>query len=286
MITHGILNPRAGTARFDLQRFAPASTLADLVDWYWSVQWDLGAAPPFVQETLPHPSVHVVVGTHQPGVHGVGTPRFVATLGGRGWVFGIKFRPGGFHPFYGRDLAHLADTVVPLRAIFGPAGAKLERDMERLAGGPTSAAVADQFLSARRGEPDDNVRLVTRIVALIRDDPSLSRSDALAQRAGLSRRSMERPFRRYVGVSPKWVVRRHRIHEACERVAAGAPPSWSVLALDLGYVDQAHFIRDFRRQVGRTPARYAADCANAGARKGRRQQRGVGERRPDRDGIR
>jgi AraC-like DNA-binding protein len=29
------------------------------------------------------------------------------------------------------------------------------------------------------------------------------------------------------------------------------------LALDLGYADQAHFIRDFKRLVGRPPAGYA-----------------------------
>ena len=34
------------------------------------------------------------------------------------------------------------------------------------------------------------------------------------------------------------------------------------LALDLGYFDQPHFIRDFKSQVGRTPAQYAKQCAS------------------------
>lgn len=55
--------------------------------------------------------------------------------------------------------------------------------------------------------------------------------------------------------------RRFRVHEAAERVKAGAPPDWTGLALELGYFDQAHFIRDFRSQVGRTPAEYARLCA-------------------------
>jgi AraC-like DNA-binding protein len=79
----------------------------------------------------------------------------------------------------------------------------------------------------------------------------------------VSSRTIERLFRRYVGVSPKWVVRRYRVHEACERVKTGVAPDWSQLAHELGYFDQAHFIHDFKAQVGRTPADYAAACASA-----------------------
>ena len=51
------------------------------------------------------------------------------------------------------------------------------------------------------------------------------------------------------------------MHEVCERVRSGAPASWPDLAQELGYFDQAHFIRDFKSQVGRTPAQYAAMCS-------------------------
>jgi AraC-like DNA-binding protein len=60
--------------------------------------------------------------------------------------------------------------------------------------------------------------------------------------------------RRYVGVGPKWVLKRLRIHQAAEQLTATSPPAWTELALDLGYYDHAHFIRDFRLVVGRSPA--------------------------------
>ena len=70
-------------------------------------------------------------------------------------------------------------------------------------------------------------------------------------------RALQRLFREYVGVSPKWVINRYRLHEALEQIAAGGAIDWSALALDLGYFDQAHFIRDFRRLVGVSPGAYA-----------------------------
>jgi AraC-like DNA-binding protein len=77
--------------------------------------------------------------------------------------------------------------------------------------------------------------------------------------AGRSPRSLQRLFREYVGVSPKWVLQRLRLHEAAERMLEGR--DWAALALDLGYFDQAHFIHDFKAVTGRSPGEYAAQAA-------------------------
>ena len=47
------------------------------------------------------------------------------------------------------------------------------------------------------------------------------------------------------------------------RVASGASVGWARLALELGYHDQAHLIRDFKSQIGFTPGQYAKRCAEA-----------------------
>ena len=73
----------------------------------------------------------------------------------------------------------------------------------------------------------------------------------------MSLRALQRLFNDAVGVGPKWVINRYRMHEAVARVQAGQPVSWAALAQDLGYFDQAHFIADFRKLVGRTPGDYA-----------------------------
>jgi AraC-like DNA-binding protein len=53
------------------------------------------------------------------------------------------------------------------------------------------------------------------------------------------------------------VIKRCRLHEAVERLAAGEPADWARLARELGYFDQAHLIHDFKAMIGRTPAEYA-----------------------------
>ena len=80
-----------------------------------------------------------------------------------------------------------------------------------------------------------------------------------AERHGLSERTLQRLFRRYVGVGPKWVLQRARLHDAVERLdTADGPVDLAALATELGWFDQAHFTRDFTALVGQSPAAYAA----------------------------
>ena len=94
------------------------------------------------------------------------------------------------------------------------------------------------------------------IVEEIATDRSLTTVDIVGRRFGISPRSLQRLFSRYIGVSPKWVINRHRLHEVVDRLAKGETVDWTRLALDLGYFDQAHFIRDFKAIIGRTPGDY------------------------------
>jgi AraC-like DNA-binding protein len=73
----------------------------------------------------------------------------------------------------------------------------------------------------------------------------------------MNKRTLQRLFAKYVGVSPKWVIQRYRLHEAAEQLAAGSSIGQAALAADLGYSDQAHFVRDFKSVVGMTPLAYA-----------------------------
>lgn len=64
-------------------------------------------------------------------------------------------------------------------------------------------------------------------------------------------------FAEHVGIGPKWVIRRYRLHEVTERMAAGADLDWAALAAELGYADQAHLARDFKALFGEPLTHYA-----------------------------
>jgi hypothetical protein len=97
----GVLHLRSGRRRFEVARSRPGEALAELVEHYWTVSWDLRGRDPHLQHTLPHPGVHLVAERDRSGIMGVTTGRFTRRLEGQGRVFGIRFRPAGFHPLLG-----------------------------------------------------------------------------------------------------------------------------------------------------------------------------------------
>jgi AraC-like DNA-binding protein len=253
----GILRRTIDASRMTHARFLPDDALASFVEHYWCVHWDLRDQPPQLQETLPHPNVHLVVDAGGSGIFGVHTRRFAIELAGLGRVFGIKFRPGGFRPFLRRPVASLADRSMPIADVFGTDGVAYEREVLACSDVETCAGLAARLLSAHRPPCDPTVERVAGIVALAAGDLTVTSADELAARCGLGLRALQRLFNDYVGASPKWVINRYRLHEAVERLAAGTAVDWAELALSLGYYDQAHFNRDFRKLVGRSPGEFA-----------------------------
>jgi AraC-like DNA-binding protein len=259
--TRGILRPEAIGRVFSLRRAPPADDLAHLVERHWVVTWDLGTRPPYRQEVAGHPCVNLVFEPHGAAVFGVQRRPDARLLEGSGWAVGTKFRPGGFSPFIDRPVHELTDRSVPLHAAFGDDGAELARAGAAADGPAARIGAVEAFLRARVPPPDPEVALVHEVVAdMLEVAPGMT-VDAIARRHAVSARTLQRLFRRHVGVGPKWVLRRYRLHEAAEQLAAGERDDWTSLALDLGYFDHAHFIRDFRDAVGRSPAEYEAQCA-------------------------
>src|SRR5262249_53826875 len=125
----GILRKQVGPGDFWHARIAVPKDLAHLIEHFWFVHWKIPDGIENTQETLPHPNVHVVFEGDKAEVTGPHSGRFVRVLRGTGGVFGIKFRPGGFRPFYGAPVAQLADRTVPLRQVFSRAASKLEKEV-------------------------------------------------------------------------------------------------------------------------------------------------------------
>jgi AraC-like DNA-binding protein len=245
---------------FDLQRFPPAPDLAALVERHWLVTWELPPGREASITLLPQPCVNLVLDGGRLAVAGVGRDRFTYAYRGVGRVFGVKFRPGAFLPLLGAPVSTLTDRTVPAEGLWGAATTELASEMAALPHVEQLIAAAEGFLRARWPPADPHVELVGRIVATLLHDREIARVADVAHRFGLRPRTLQRLFARYVGVSPKWVLRRYRLHEAAAALAQEQHRPWAEVAADLGYFDQSHFIRDFTAAIGLTPVAYAQAC--------------------------
>lgn len=254
----GVLRPGQATQQFTLARHDPSAALAPFVDYHWIVRWDLRGQPGYSQTILPHPNVNLAFEESGAAIFGVDRKLFTRRLSGRGKALGIRFRPGGFRPFWGAPVSQLTNRVVPAAQVFGAVAEQALKLVLKAGPDTEMVAHAEALLCTLQPGPDPAAEQAALLVARIVADPALRRVDQLAAAAGLTVRSLQRLFAEYVGVTPKWVMRRTRLHEAAQHADSGVPVDWAELAADLGYADQAHLTRDFTATLGVPPSRYVS----------------------------
>ena len=117
--------------------------------------------------------------------------------------------------------------------------------------------MATKFLCAILPPPDPDMKFAHGIVETILTDREVTRVRHLVSRFDATERTLQRLFQRYVGASPRWVIKRYRAYEAIDHLNDTQPAQLAALAQDLGYFDQAHFANDFKSNIGRPPSEYA-----------------------------
>ncbi|MFD0694026.1 DUF6597 domain-containing transcriptional factor [Paenibacillus sp. GCM10027628] len=256
----GILKAAAGMQKFSLMRYLPAPDLDPFIEHYWMVRWDLRGQPPYRQAILSYPNVNLAFEQENTsvftGIYGVPKTTYTRLLQDEGVVLGVKFRPGGFYPFWQQPVSLLTGEILGIGDVFGVDAKAIEEQMFAQEDGEHMARLAEQFLRERLPEPDEQAELVNQIVQTAIENREITKVEDIVQLFGINKRTLQRLFSRYVGVSPKWVIQRFRLQEAAELMEKGGIPDWPKLSQDLGYYDQAHFIKSFKSMIGKSPEAY------------------------------
>jgi AraC-like DNA-binding protein len=190
-------------------------------------------------------------------VSGAATRSYLYDPRQRASVLGVHFRPGGAFPFLGISPSEIVDSHVPLEDLWG-SGAQLLREQLLETGSPrerlrlVEAALLRRLRQARPGHP-----AVRAAVVALRDGGKGARVAEVAAAVGLSRRRFIEVFEREVGLTPKLYARLQRFHVVKQRMATlGGPRSWATFAIECGYFDQSHMLRDFVEFSSMSPASY------------------------------
>lgn len=179
---------------------------------------------------------------------------------GKTRIWGVGILPLGWARFMDLPACDLVDRIVDVAA--EPACAQFAPIADHVFGDerdPTGeAARIDAFLLDlldRRPPSEEEARIHSAHAALV-DDDTASVGD-LARRLGISSRSLERLSLRAFGFSPKLLLRRQRFLRSLAQFMLDPSLKW-IATLDFHYVDQAHFVRDFKRFMAMSPSCYGA----------------------------
>lgn len=267
MIDHerGVLYPK----RLPQFHRYPADPQIDYaVRWFWLPEWNLAPGIQSRQEVLPFPACNLTVEGTTVSLVGPTSKRSFRVLEGSGWCVGALLRPAATHQLLrqhlgGQPIDRIRDGAVVLEvpelahAISAQMTALDRPDDERRA---LAVRAMHTFLctSIEAPAPGSEAALANDLETAL-GDPTLIRTDQLPERLPASIRSLQRIAERYFGVPLHAMIRRRRLQESAARLRAEPELSLATLASELGYADHAHFGKDFKAFLGKTPSEYRSE---------------------------
>lgn len=175
-----------------------------------------------------------------------------------GTVVGAGITPRGWVRLSARPAADLANRVVPAHEIFGPDVARLADDLRRTPDVQAIPHILERWLFDRLAVPvrdEDAIACLT--MALL--DPAVRTVASLSSSIGIGPRSLERLTLRAFGFPPKLLLRRARFLRSLHALIRGGPGR-GALAIDAGYTDYSHFIREAHEFLGMKPTQFLEVC--------------------------
>lgn len=242
--------------------YGPPPSLAAIVDCFWILEGEGSGTP---EPIIPDGRIEIVVHhgvpfeqhhldgriERQPAAMIVGQMVAPISIGHHGLagVAAIRLRPSAARAVIRHSAAEITGRVVDLEGLFGSMGTLRER-LALARDDRARTGLLERWLGAIvRGTP---AKEVDGAVAEIAARAGAIDLVAVAARAGLGLRQLERRFLADVGLAPKRFARTIRLQAALRRIAGGQ--ALADVALACGYYDQPHMTRDFNRLAETSPA--------------------------------
>jgi AraC-like DNA-binding protein len=171
-------------------------------------------------------------------------------------IVGVHFRPGGAARLLGLRPGEIADAHVGLDEVWGPRATQLRERLCASSAEQERFRILEEALTARlpRG-PHERSAVRAALSALDRPGVAVG---AVARQLELSRRRLIEIFTEDVGMTPKRYARVRRFQRALALATRSPTPTWTQLALECGYFDQAHLCREWAELTGVSPGELLA----------------------------
>lgn len=256
----GVLHQQLSEKHYRLRRYLPSPLLTNLIEQFWFVNWNLPSGKTHTQQNLPDPNFHLVINDNSLKLIAPVSKIHSYKMQGKGHITGVKFRIGVLNHYLSSPLSSYIDAELSTTDVFNNNLSLILKNLENTHSDkdkidelekqlqPYSSAL---FLTSKT----ENLARADKLIQLIKTTSEIKTVEQLSQHTNISVRAIQRCFKEFFGFTPKWIIRKYRLHQALEALK-NKQTCMADIALQLDYTDQAHLIRDFKEIIGVTPAAY------------------------------
>lgn len=169
----------------------------------------------------------------------------------------VRFNPVLFYQRWPLLPARLQQGAAwSLPELLGREGAALLLHVAAAASTTAKIRATEAWMATQMPEQPGHNGLLETAFSYISQRKGLTTVKALTSLLGVNYKWLERNFRYYTGLPPKLFLRQHRFVQACLALLHSCPVDFMAIALEHGYYDQNHLIKEFRQFTGVAPGRF------------------------------
>jgi AraC-like DNA-binding protein len=179
--------------------------------------------------------------------------RFDFHISPRFRILSVEFQPGVLSRFLRESLREFTDVRVDAEALLQPGIRTVQEQLCHAKAFPEIVTIIEAYLWKRISSGKLESGPIDRVARVITENPAGWTIRQLAAEACLSVSQFERRFTDAEGITPKLYARINRFFKACQWKERHPGRDWLGIALDAGYYDYQHLVKDFRQFASTTP---------------------------------
>jgi AraC-like DNA-binding protein len=168
-------------------------------------------------------------------------------------LLSVGFHPGALSKFLRLPLTEFVDERVDAEAILNPEIHAVQERMANATSYENIVQIAEEYLWKRIRKLKIDDHPIDKVARFISDNPSAVTIEQMASNACLSISQFERRFIQLTGITPKFFVRINRFYKAYQLKDQNPNMDWLRIAVETGYHDYQHLVKDFKQFSNVTP---------------------------------
>jgi AraC-like DNA-binding protein len=174
-------------------------------------------------------------------------------------MIGVHFRPGGAYPFFNFPVSELNNITIEMDCLWNTEIHSIRDAILNTECVENKFRILEKYFLQKGKQKLEPNMLVSYAIDQLQQSPQVWTIEQLARKTGITQKHLISLFKKYAGLSPKLFARISKFQKVIQLVEKEQKVSWTPLAYECGYYDQAHFIKEFQAFSGINPSSYLAE---------------------------